>query len=519
MTPNFDKTKCMAQTENQDFTALAAGFGDEFMSYNPDRAQERIFRPDSTPVRRNEARRPEEISDWLDFYRRAFADDIKRILAGEVQSTTFPDWITEVVSAEEIRALEARGIVFAGLNQAHPRGGIFINDQFKSGLGLKGPENVRRQAVDAIYATGVLQGVTGLHPRPAAAGPSENVKGLVKIPVNSLVAAVYKDGQWSQSHVFPDGNWMVDGFDNTTAQYAESAFEGMVAMEGVLHDGKFTIFRPEENARRFMLSCQQISVPPISVSQFVASVQEAVKNNSDFISKNGKLYVRPFVMGLRGGTGIHPAKQFLFAVEVTPYGDYMAVDKTVEDAPVGVAIQCVTFKRPVFGKRKVSSNYAPLIPMRVKVQSEGFADIVLVTEDGFLQECASNNFFLVEKQKERSFLVKTPPLTENILPGITRKSLLEIMADPSIQRRLGVQIEIQNDQQIPEKEILNASGAFGSGTAVGIANMQRIRLCDGQQVEFKDMDTYKLIIALKTLLIDLRRGAVPGYEHWVMEVE
>ncbi|MBI4231866.1 aminotransferase class IV, partial [Candidatus Peregrinibacteria bacterium] len=405
--------------------------------------------------------------------------------------------------------------------------------------------------LEAIYATSVLKGVTGLHPHKPNLNVPEKLQGLPRHPVNSLTAAVYKDGKWTQTHVLPDGDadWLVGGFDNTTTQYGQAAFEGMVGadetpeepessetpespeapdveleFEAEVIDGKVTIFRPEENARRFIRSCLSIGIPPISVNQFIRAVLAAVENNREFIPKNGKLYIRPYVRGLKGGTGVKPAKNYQFAVEVSPFGSYLAEGAEDPEILPGIAVKEVNFNRADSSRGKISGSYSPTFKPKIDALAKttltgtSFKDIILVGNDDEYQECASSNIFFVRKVAEGHFEVSTPSLMKNILPGITRNSLLKLLNDSDIAERLGVKLTAVDDQPLSSVEALRSTGAFSTGTAAGITNINYISTRSGAEIEYSDRDTQKFIKKLSDLLNDARRGKVPGYESWVMEV-
>lgn len=512
---------------DREFAEIEAEFGTEFVHYDEQLAAEALAKPeipDKNKFSENRCLKKKDIQNHRDLV----LESINKVLKGESLSVLLPIWATQVLTREEIIALEVEGLVFAGVNEEHPDGGVYVNNHFKSSLKLEssdalGPEQVIDETLQAIYVTGALRGVTGLHARKPADKIPDNLKGLPRIPTNSLVATVFKDGKWGKSHVLPDGRWIVEGFDTTAFQYAQGCFEGMVAsdamgIEAEVRDRKVTLFRPEENAKRFIASCKLVGLPPISVSQFIAAVEAAVKNNKNFIPENGKLYIRPFIAGLRGGTGIHPATQCLFAVEVSPYGEYMPSARAEEAEEVsGVDLKSVEFDRPVFARGKVIPNYSPSIPHKVQAESEKFNDILTITSKGTIQECGSSNFFMVHSIGD-TFVFLTPTLEENILPGITRKSLIELLKDPAIQKRLGRKIQVIDNVKIDENTIHNMSGAFGTGTAAGITNVKRIRTLDGRDKHFEDMETFRLLMDIKELLGDLRRGKIKGYESWVMEV-
>lgn len=468
---------------------------------------------------------------------------IMGLLDGSIENIDLPVNAIRLLTREQVQALESRGLVFSGVNDEHQDGGVYLNDALKGDFDRNEPANLHDKKLTSITATGFLRGATGLHARPPIDKVPENISGLPRFPMNSLVSAVFKNGQWTESHVLPDGRWIVDGYNNAAFQYAEGVFEGMVAtnttpekhnepekvdadeVEVEMDNGQITLFRPEENAKRFRRSCESVGLPQISVEQFVAAVTAAVKNNKNFIPKNGKLYCRPFMVGLEGGTGINPATSCLFAVEVSPYGTYLAAKAEGVDLQTempGSKIEAINYPRPPSGKHKNAGNYGAMIRAKQDAKKNGFDDVLLIDEQKRIQECASNNVFLVEQDTDTHFNVYTSSLESNILPGITRASILELLRDPKIVRERfgqGIHVTVYDNKILPESKLLDVDGAFGSGTAAGIGNFHEIKMTTGQNIKYgKGTDTQKFIKKLYDLLQDLRRGKVPGYEHWVKKV-
>ena len=479
---------------------------------------------------------PREVSDRL-------RDAIRELLDGSIENIDFPVEAIRFLTREQVQALESRGLVISGVSEEHPDGGIYLNDSLKSGFDRDFPIPPQNKGLTAVTATGFLKGATGLITRPAIGELPKDLSGLKRFPMNSVVAAVFKNGQWTESHVLPDGRWIVDGYNNAAFQYAEGVFEGMVAtdttaeknnapekveaeeMEVEMKNGKITLFRPEENAKRFQRSCHSVGLPQINVDQFVAAVTAAVKNNKNFIPKNGKLYCRPFMVGLEGGTGINPASSCLFAVEVSPYGTYLPAKAEGVDLQTempGSRLKAIPYQRPPSGKHKNSGNYGAMIRYKQDAKKQGFDDILLIDDKNRIQECASNNVFLVEHDTETHFNIYTSSLESNILPGITRASILELLRDKKIvTERFGkdFNVTVYDDKILPESKLLEVDGAFGSGTAAGIGNFHEIQMTGGRTAKYhKGTDTQKFIKKLYDLLQDLRRGNVSGYEHWVKEV-
>ena len=92
------------------------------------------------------------------------------------------------------------------------------------------------------------------------------------------------------------------------------------------------------------------------------------------------------------------------------------------------------------------------------------------SEDGYIQENSSSNFFAVRNLGKGKFVVATPSLSTNCLPGITRDSLLQLLRDPEIQKRLGREIMVvDSEDQIHEDDILNyADGAWTTAQQPGL---------------------------------------------------
>lgn len=468
---------------DKEYGKLEQDLGGDFMHYHPDTIQH-----------------PEKFPQTLlhmdpDALRDVLLARIDELLEGTIAGATFPISIIQSFTREELLTLAAEsGIVFSGITENHPDGGVYLADNVRSTL--RRTEPAENPQLRAIFATSILRRI-GFVPQKPSSGIPENLQGLPRIPVNSLVAAFFENGKWSQSAVLPDGNWAVPGFDNAGWQYAEGVFEGMVAMrngeeteeveaagmemELYVDNGRITIFRPEENARRFNKSCVTMGLPPISVDQFVQSVLAAVKNNKKFIPKNGKLYIRPFMVGLRGATGIHPAKQALFAVEVSPFGKYLAAksqspEGNEKETQKKIKAKVVKYPRGKIGKDKASANYGPIMAEKDRWVQEGFSDVLMVDEEGFIEEFSSSNMVLVQNKGKKHFRICTPSLEADILPGINRKSLTEVLRDPDIQRLLGYDIELVDNEPVHEGALDSSAttGVFSIGTAAGITPYDEI---------------------------------------------
>ncbi|MEK7548165.1 MAG: hypothetical protein AAB540_04685, partial [Patescibacteria group bacterium] len=266
--------------------------GAEFVIFDPRLAEKTVHTPEAA----------DEVDAQLNGLRETFKKGILDLLEGRAAHVSFPVDVLLKVSTpqEEIAWLETEGIVISGVNDDHPHGGIYVKGLVPNRFLGTYPNPQNLQELTHICATSVLRDVTGLITRPPISSlPDPLPEGLPRMSMNCIPAAVYENGKWSQTHVFPDGKWIVEGFDSGILQYGDGAFEGMVAskkketekleadieeeVQVEVQDGEVCMFRLVESARRFIKSCESIKAPPISVSQFVQAVVEAVKNNKKFI--------------------------------------------------------------------------------------------------------------------------------------------------------------------------------------------------------------------------------------------
>lgn len=537
MAPELTKSSDPGQRAlDKQYAELQEAHPDVFQPYDPAVAGETLYRP--VPRELNSAQH----------MRSAFQRAIGILLESRATDFTFPPEILGHLTLGHITFLETKGIVIDGVNHEHPYGGIYLKDRVRKGelysymqMYQGGVEGVQRETIDAVRVSAVLNSGTALITDPSAPGIPADISGLPSIPVDSLAVAVYQDGKWSKTHVLPHGRWLDQGVDNTTSQYGQAGFEGMKAVDlndfldeveiGV-KDGQVNIFRPEENARRFAKTCVRLGIPPVSVNQFIEAVKVAVEANRRFIPKKGEgsLYIRPYVVGLTGGTGAKVAKTYRFAVQVSPFGKYLKPGKTEaaeENKFPGSFVKAIVCPRGEAGRDKAVANYAIMFAEKEKAKAEGFTDILLMEKDEygvFATECGTSNFFIVKKSlpdeepdSKYDFELSTTTLEQNILPGITRKSLLELLRDPKIQERLGKKVYLNDYEKISDVDIASADGAFSTGTAAGISNIASITM-DRATYYLKDEKTQEFIKSLQTLLQDALAGNLPGYEHWVMKV-
>ena len=144
--------------------------------------------------------------------------------------------------------------------------------------------------------------------------------GYMKTDYN--VRIYYRNEQWGALEVCSEETIPMH-MAATCLHYGQEAFEGLKAFRG--KDGKVRIFRLEENAARLQSTCRGILMPELSTERFKEAILKVVKLNERFIppyESGASLYIRPLLVGTGAQVGVHPAKEYLFVVFVTPVGPY-----------------------------------------------------------------------------------------------------------------------------------------------------------------------------------------------------
>lgn len=243
--------------------------------------------------------------------------------------------------------------------------------------------------------------------------------------------------------------------------YGQSVFEGLKAQRTA--KGRVVLFRPEENAARLQAGAARLVMPEVSAETFALACMSVVAGASDYVPPLGKgsLYLRPLLLGTGPILGLGPAPSFTFTVFGAAVGTYFRggqltpVDLIVEEhfhraAPGGM------------GGTKAAGNYSPVLLTQSAAKERGYADVVYLDAktDTLLEEVSSCNIFVVKGRK-----IRTPALQGTILPGVTRKSVIQLA------RHKGYEVE---EGDCPIAEALEADEIFTCGTAVVVLSVGSI---------------------------------------------
>ena len=173
------------------------------------------------------------------------------------------------------------------------------------------------------------------------------------------------------------------------------------------------------------------------------------------------LYVRPTMIATEPTLAVHPSSEYYFFTILFPSGPYFAEGF----APTKIKIENYYSRAAVggTGSAKTGGNYAASLYASNQAQKEGYSQVLWLdaAEKRYVEEVGSMNIAFV-----LDGIVYTSPLSGTILPGITRKSVIQLCKDLGIRLReeaLSVEAIIEGVKSG------NLTEVFGIGTAASIA--------------------------------------------------
>lgn len=277
----------------------------------------------------------------------------------------------------------------------------------------------------------------------------------------------YDDGKgWHNRRIVQYGPISLDP-SAKIFHYGQEIFEGMKAYK--TPDGKVVMFRPEENMKRMNTSCERMCMPVFDEKEALDAIAELIKLDEAWIpTKSGtSLYIRPFMIGVDHRLSAKEAHQYLFIVILSPVGAYYPNGL----APVNIYVEdkYVRAVKGGTGEAKCGGNYAASMRSQVEAEKDGYSQVLWL--DGvyrkYVEEVGAMNVFFVIDGK-----VVTPELNGSILPGITRKSVIQVLKDwniPVEERKLSI------DELAEAYKNGKFQEAFGAGTAAVISPVGKLK--------------------------------------------
>jgi branched-chain amino acid aminotransferase len=290
-------------------------------------------------------------------------------------------------------------------------------------------------------------------------------------------------------------------FEDAKVSVATHAFNYGTAVFGGLRgywnneQKKMYVFRPQDHYRRLLNSakmmCMETEHTPDSLTGITLDMLKADGWQRD-------IYIRPLIYKSDLGIGVR-LHNLTDAVTIfaLPFEQYIKNDT---NAHATISSWRRVDDNVIPARGKVSGAYANSALIKTEASRAGFDEALVLNQDGHVSEGSAMNVFMV-----RDGIVITPPVTDNILEGITRRSIIEL-----VKNELGLTVV---ERSIDRTELFIAEELFMTGTAAQVVAVTRV---DFRPVGSGGMGP--VTAELRTRYEDILRGRNPKYATWTVIV-
>ena len=316
-----------------------------------------------------------------------------------------------------------------------------------------------------------------------------------------MLVCDFLGGDWKQPAIRPFSDISLSPA-TLALHYGQTVFEGMKAFR--MHDGRINIFRIEKHYDRFVRSLDRMcmAVPPKDI--FINGLMELVKLDSAWVpgQPGAALYLRPFIYASEARFGVKISDQYRFIIFTGPVPELYA-------NPIKVKVEnnYIRAAKGGTGFAKCGGNYGGAYYPTKLAREQGYEQVLWTDarDNKFIEESGMMNVVFVIND-----ILVTAPLSDSILDGVTRDSLLTLAAD------LGYATE---ERPISVEELENAfhdktiTEAFGAGTAAVVAPIRTIQI-NGNDYQLPLYTPVNLLNQLKQKLENIRAGLAEDIYNW-----
>jgi branched-chain amino acid aminotransferase len=292
--------------------------------------------------------------------------------------------------------------------------------------------------------------------------------------------------------------------------YGQAVFEGLKAFKQT--NGEIVIFRADKHLERLNNSCKKICIPEIDVDVVLDALKELVNIDRDWIptKKGESLYIRPFVYGSEPFLGVRPSRKYKLVIILSPVGAYYP--EGFKPVKILVTDEHVRAVRKGLGDCKTAANYAASLLAAEEAMKKGYTQVLWLdgVEQKYVEEVGTMNIFIQLKNE-----IVTPKLNGSILPGITRKSVIELLKEWKMNI---VEREISIDEVVNAYDKGELIGVFGTGTAAIISSVGWLTYKNKEMI-INGGKPGNLDIKLFDEITSIHYGLKKDIHNWLIPVE
>ena len=314
---------------------------------------------------------------------------------------------------------------------------------------------------------------------------------------------------WHDPRIVPYGPLPIEP-SAAVLNYAMEVFEGLKAYRTAA--GRIQLFRPDCNLERMNRSAERLSLPQLDSADALQAIQTLVELDKDWVpsGEGESLYIRPILMSVEPDVSLHCTERCLFVVILSPVGCYYKTGLQ----PVSIAIETEDARtvRGGTGYAKCGGNYAAAQRAGMRAEAKGISQVLWL--DGasktYIEEVGSMNVMF-----KLGGEVVTPTLeTGTVLPGVTRRSILQLLRDRGVK---ATERLISVDELLRAVEEGTLEEAWGCGTAAVVSPIGKL-LYGGKAYAIGNGGIGKLTQSLYDELTGVQWGKRPDPHGWVFPV-
>ncbi len=276
--------------------------------------------------------------------------------------------------------------------------------------------------------------------------------------------------------------------------YGTGCFEGIRAYWNAKQEQLYLLQAPAHYERlRRSANVMQMTVPH--------STEELVNLTIDLLRRNqfkSDVYVRPLLYASSEDIGVRLHNlEHSFFIYAIPFGNYVEIDD-------GIRCMVSSWRRlpdqSLPARAKITGSYAQAALAKSEAVESGFDEAIVLTIDGHVSEGSAENIFML---KDRTFV--TPPVTDDILEGVTRTLLIDVIKD-----ELGLPVV---ERSIDRTELYTCDELLLCGTGAQISpviEVDRRMVGSGRVGEFTQ--------ELQNIYFGAVRGESAKYKDWTIPV-
>jgi branched-chain amino acid aminotransferase len=276
--------------------------------------------------------------------------------------------------------------------------------------------------------------------------------------------------------------------------YGSGVFEGIRAYWNADEQQLF-VFRLPEHYERMVRNCRVLKLKlEHDVKELCAITVELLRRNRP----KEDTYIRPIAYVSSEGLGPKlVGYETGFAIYTIPLGDYI-------DTSTGIKVGVASWRRisdnTIPARCKITGGYINSALARTEALEQGYDEAIFLTQDGFVSEGSAENIFLV-----RNGALVTPDLSQDVLEGITRDTLIALCRD-----ELGLPVV---ERQVGRTELYTADEVFLCGTGAQVSPVI--------EVDRRPVGSGKIgpvSARIQRLYFEVVKGRHPKYRHWCTAV-